>query len=434
MPIILTMPALSATMEEGTLASWLVAEGDQIKAGDIIAEIETDKATMEFEAPETGVLVKILVPAGSENVAVNTEIAVLAARGEEVAEVIIPEPDSAVSKVTKPPEPSPASLAVTAPKPVAESDRARVLASPLARRIAKLHDLDISGIIGSGPNGRVVRADIEATIASNRKQKAAHSAPAISTPTVAKAVADIASIYREGSYEVVELDGMRRTIARRLTESKQTVPHFYLRVDVELDALLALRGQLNKAAPVGSAEETAVPSYKISVNDMVIKALACALRDVPDANVTWADGNMLRHKAVDVSVAVAIDGGLITPIIRDAETKSLSTISNQMKDLAVRARARKLAPEEYQGGTTSVSNLGMFGVQSFDAVINPPQGTILAVGAGEKRPVVQNDEIGIATVMTVTLSVDHRTVDGALGAELLAAFKHYIENPLALVA
>lgn len=432
MTITLTMPALSPTMEEGTLAAWLVGEGDQIEVGDIIAEIETDKATMEYEAPEAGVLAKILIPAGSENVAVNTGIAVLAAEGDDLASIAASEPAVAQSGETITSEPDPVAPAEPVLVPAAEAVRPRVAASPLARRIAKKSGVDIAAISGSGPNGRIVRRDVEIAISSGLAQETVSSP--IPTRIAETATEEITGPYRPGSYEMVELDTMRRTIARRLTESKQTVPHFYLRADVELDALLALREQLNAAAPVTPADDSGNPAYRISVNDMVIKALARALRDVPDANVTWADGNMLRHRVVDVAVAVAIDGGLITPIIRDADTKSLSAISNEMKDLAARARARKLAPEEYQGGSTSVSNLGMFGVSSFDAVINPPHGTILAVGAGTKRPIIRGEEMVAATVMTVTLSVDHRTVDGALGAQLLAAFKRFIENPLALVA
>lgn len=308
--------------------------------------------------------------------------------------------------------------------------KGRISASPLARRIAQMRGLDLAAIPGSGPNGRIVRRDVEAATALQPIAAASSPARSALVPSPAAEPAD-AGLYRPGSYEVVDLDAMRRTIARRLTESKQTIPHFYLRADVEMDALLVLRGQINAAVP---ARNGADPAYRISVNDMVVKALACALRDVPEANVTWADGRMLRHRAVDVAVAVAIDGGLITPVVRDAETKSLSAISAEMKDLAVRARERKLAPEEYRGGTTSLSNLGMFGVSSFDAVINPPHGTILAVGAAERRAVARGADIGLATMMTVTLSVDHRIVDGAIGARLLAAFKQLVEKPLALLA
>lgn len=432
MPINLTMPALSPTMEEGTLATWLVAEGDRIEAGDIIAEIETDKATMEYEAPEAGVLAKIITPVGSENVAVNTIIAILAVDGENPATIKNAKPP--VSNLGARPAPEVgAHTAMGQGQPsAAPLEKTRIAASPLARRAAQMAGLDIAAVSGSGPNGRVVRRDVEAAAASHGLQQAS---PPGETPSYTESAApnDAAGLYREGSYEVVELDAMRRTISRRLTESKQTVPHFYLRTDVALDALLALRQQLNAVGPKGGSSDNVSAAYRISVNDMVIKALACALREVPDANVTWADGCVLRHKSVDVAVAVAIDGGLITPVIRDAETKSLSTIGNEMKDLAQRARARKLTPPEYQGGTTSVSNLGMFGVSSFDAVINPPQGTILAVGAGEKRAIVRGDEIVVATTMMVTLSVDHRAVDGVLGAGVLAAFKRHVENPLTML-
>ncbi|WP_171181304.1 pyruvate dehydrogenase complex dihydrolipoamide acetyltransferase [Ruegeria sp. HKCCD8929] len=422
MPIEITMPALSPTMEEGTLASWLVSEGDQVRPGDIIAEIETDKATMEFEAADAGTVARILVLEGTENVAVNTPIAVFAEDGEDAATIEVAErrptktsADATGAKNTKTP------VLPIAPEGAGTGDR--VFASPLAKRIAVENKIDLSRISGTGQKGRIVRVDVEAAL-SKPFEKPPQEKPVAPAPT------QVSDLYLEGSYEVVELDSMRRTIARRLTEAKQTVPHFYLRRDVELDALLALRAQINATAPV--RDETR--AYKISVNDLMIKALALALAEVPDANVTWADGNVRRHRAVDVAVAVAIDGGLITPIIRNAEAKSVSAISTEMKDLAARARARKLAPDEFQGGTTSVSNLGMFGVSSFDAVINPPQGTILAVGAGERRPLVRADQIEIATVMTVSLSVDHRMVDGALGADLLTTFKRYVEAPLTILS
>lgn len=424
MPIEITMPALSPTMEEGTIATWLVAEGDKVKPGDVLAEIETDKATMEFEATEEGTLARILVGAGSENVAVNSVIALLAVHGEDASAIAAVETKEAAIPAG---EPIPAADPETIPEGVKAHEQVRTLASPLARRIAADKGIDLLALSGSGPKGRIVRIDVEA-VASNA------AAPEQATPVIANEASPVSAsqfdLYTGRSYDVVELNTMRRTIARRLTEAKQTVPHFYLRSDVELDALLALREQLNDAAPISDSK----PAYKISVNDMVIKALALALAEVPDANVTWAGGNMLRHHSVDVSVAVSIDGGLITPIIRDAQAKSISAISTEMKDLATRARARQLAPEEFQGGTTSVSNLGMFGVSSFDAVINPPQGTILAVGAGQRRPVSRGDAIESATVMTVTLSVDHRLVDGALGAELLAVFKRYVEAPLTILS
>lgn len=432
MPTTLTMPALSPTMEAGTIAIWLIAEGDQFAAGDVVAEIETDKATMEFEAPEGGILARIDIPSGTEGVAVGTVIATVALEGEDPETVASAGPVDTGSALADGPvarteeDKAPAAAVQTAPA----ADGTRVFASPLARRIAAEAGIDIARVTGSGPRGRIIRVDVEKAVSCG--EATPDAAPAAEAPPLKadRAPADM-SAYRPGTYDVVELDSMRKTIARRLTESKQTVPHFYLRADVELDALLALRSQLNAAAPVGAVE---TPAYKISVNDLVIKAFARALHNVPDANVTWADGSMLRHKAVDVAVAVAIEGGLITPIIRSAETKSISAISNEMKDLASRARGRKLLPEEFQGGTTSVSNLGMFGVTSFDAVINPPHGTILAVGAGTRRAVVRDTGIEAATVMTVTLSVDHRVVDGAVGAELLAAFKQLVETPLALIA
>lgn len=419
-------------MEEGTLAKWLVKEGDIITLGKVIAEIETDKATMEYEAPETGTLVQLLVPEGSANVAVDAPIALLAVEGEHVTSVAADKVDvpsalaaSSVKPGSAPADPAELRGSVSASS--AAPTGGRIAASPLARRIAAAQGLDLALISGSGPNGRVVRRDIEEAASI---QAAAVSSASSATPA-ARTGSAVEELYQRGRYEVIELDAMRRTIARRLTESKQTVPHFYLRIDAELDSALALRERINAAAPIRDGGK---PAWRISVNDMMIKALACALRDVPEANVTWADGYMLRHKAVDVAVAVAIDGGLITPIIRDAGTKSLSVISTEMKDLAARARERKLAPEEYQGGTTSLSNLGMLGVSSFDAVINPPHGTILATGAAEKRPVVRDDALSIATMVTVTLSVDHRTVDGALGARLLAAFKQLVEQPLVLLA
>jgi len=433
MPITLTMPALSPTMEEGVLARWLVGEGDRIAPGDVVAEIETDKATMEYEAPEAGVVARIIVPAGNAAIAVNAPIALLAMEGEDVASVAAggsPAAPAAAQAGTATPAASPPEAA-PADAPAAAPAKPRLAASPLARRLARMHEVDLVALSGSGPHGRIVSRDVEDAVsaAAATTAPAPIAAPASSEPAAAPTADDP---YRPGSYEIVELDAMRRTIARRLTESKQTVPHFYLRADIELDAALALRERINAAAPAGG---DAGPAWKISVNDMMIKALACALRDVPEANVTWADGRMRRHKPVDVAVAVALDGGLITPVVRDAEKKTLSAISNEMKDLAARARERKLAPEEYQGGTTSLSNLGMFGVSSFDAVINPPHGTILAVGAAERRFVVRGEEdSAVATMMTVTLSVDHRTVDGALGTRLIAALKRLVENPLALLA
>ncbi|WP_417416025.1 pyruvate dehydrogenase complex dihydrolipoamide acetyltransferase [Hoeflea sp.] len=441
MPINITMPALSPTMEEGNLAKWLVKEGDKVGPGDVIAEIETDKATMEVEAVDEGTVAKIVVPSGTEGVKVNALIAILAADGESVEEAAkgggdaapAPAPAAAPAQAPKAeaaPAAAPAPATTAAPAAPAASGE-RTFSSPLARRIARDAGLDISAISGSGPHGRVVKKDVEAAIASGTGKAPAAAAASAAPAAAAKGMSDDAILknFAEGSYELVKHDGMRKTIARRLQESKQTIPHFYVTVDCELDALLALRAQLNKAAPLKDDK----PAYKLSVNDMVIKALALALRDVPDANVSWTDENMVMHKHSDVGVAVSIPGGLITPIIRSAELKSLSAISNEMKDLGKRAKDRKLKPEEYQGGTTSVSNMGMMGVKDFAAVINPPHATILAVGAGEQRPVVKDGALAIATVMSVTLSTDHRAVDGALGAELLAAFKGYIENPMGML-
>ncbi|WP_422038504.1 pyruvate dehydrogenase complex dihydrolipoamide acetyltransferase [Roseibium sp.] len=440
MPINITMPALSPTMEEGNLAKWLVKEGDQVSAGDVIAEIETDKATMEVEAVDEGTVGKIVVPEGTAGVKVNELIAVLLEDGEDAGSIdtasASPAPAAAAAPAEAPAAAAPASAAPApaGPAPVA-NDGSRIFASPLARRLAKLNSLDLSALTGTGPHGRIVKRDIEAAVAAGTGKaapaaeapKAAASAPA---PATGPSADQVLKLFDEDSYELVPHDGMRKTIAKRLTESKQTIPHFYVSVDCELDALLALRAQLNGAA---ATDKDGKPAYKLSVNDMTIKALALALRDVPDANVSWTDENMVMHKHADVGVAVSIPGGLITPIIRRAEEKPLSVISNQMKDLGKRAKERKLKPEEYQGGTTAVSNMGMMGVKDFSAVVNPPHATILAVGAGEKRAVVKNDAVAIATVMTVTLSTDHRCVDGALGAQLLGAFKGYIENPMSML-
>jgi pyruvate dehydrogenase E2 component (dihydrolipoamide acetyltransferase) len=450
MPINITMPALSPTMEEGNLAKWLVKEGDTVKSGDVIAEIETDKATMEVEAVDEGVVAKIVVPAGTEGVKVNSLIAILAADGEDVAAAAAgggsaPKADAkpaeskpSEAKAEAPKETEKPAAAAAAPAPTATAsagpaparDGNRVFSSPLARRIAKEAGIDISAVSGSGPHGRVVKSDVEKAVATVGAKPAA-AAPAAAASAAPKGMSDdaVLKLFDEGSYELVPHDGMRKTIAKRLQESKQTIPHFYVSVDVELDALLALRAQINDSAP----RKDDRPAYKLSVNDMVIKALALALRDVPDANVSWTETNMVKHKHADVGVAVSIPGGLITPIIRKAETKSLSTISNEMKDLGKRAKERKLKPEEYQGGTTAVSNMGMMGVKNFAAVVNPPHATILAVGAGEERVVVKNKQMVIVNAMTVTLSTDHRCVDGALGAELLGAFKRYIENPMGML-
>ena len=478
MPINITMPALSPTMEEGNLAKWLVKEGDTINSGDIIAEIETDKATMEVEAVDEGVVAKIMVAAGTEGVKVNTVIAVLAVDGEDVGavggQVLAPisplqgEMSAKLTEGAKTPSTVPVSPSVPEGgdiSPQRGESEGRTFASPLARRIAKDAGVDISAITGSGPHGRVVKADVDKAVAGGVKPSSfetrATPAPqdegvgigatptpqgegvgigavagyldagAKIAPTAPKGMSSdmVLKLFAEGSYELVKHDGMRKTIAKRLQESKQTIPHFYASVDCELDALMKLRGELNAAAP----EKNGKPAYKISVNDLVIKALALALRDVPDANVSWTDEAMVKHKHADIGVAVSIPGGLITPIIRSAELKTLSAISNEMKDMGARAKEKKLKPEEYQGGTTAVSNMGMMGVKNFAAVVNPPHATILAIGAGEQRPIVKNGALAVATVMTVTLSTDHRAVDGALGAELLGAFKAYIENPMGML-
>ncbi|EFG38053.1 pyruvate dehydrogenase complex dihydrolipoamide acetyltransferase [Brucella sp. NVSL 07-0026] len=446
MPINITMPALSPTMEEGNLSKWLVKEGDKVAPGDVIAEIETDKATMEVEAVDEGTVAKIVVPAGTEGVKVNALIAVLAEEGEDVAAAA--KGAGAAPKAEAPKEePKPAEAKKEAAAPAAAPAPARseqpavapavnkgerVFASPLARRIAKDAGVDISAVKGSGPHGRVIQRDVEAALASGGAKAVSAQAESAAAP---KPMSDdaILKLFEDGSYEVVPHDGMRKTIARRLVESKQTVPHFYLTIDCELDALLALRSQINAAAPMLKTEKGEVRAYKLSVNDMVIKATALALRDVPEANVSWTEGGMIKHKCSDVGVAVSIPGGLITPIVRHAESKTLSVISNEMKDMARRARDRKLKPEEYQGGSTSVSNLGMFGVKDFAAIINPPHATIFAIGAGEERAVVKKGEIKVATVMSVTLSTDHRAVDGALAAELAQAFKRHIENPMGML-
>jgi len=446
MPVNILMPALSPTMEKGNLAKWLKKEGDTIKSGDIIAEIETDKATMEVEAVDEGILAKIVVPEGTADVAVNEVIGVIAGEGEDAKSVSAPIAAPAKSapapkadgKAGEPAPAAPAPAPAAAPAPTAQAAAPvsgnRPFASPLARRLAKEAGIDLGKVQGSGPHGRIVEKDIEAAKQGGAAKAAPASAPAAPKPAAAPLATgpsdeQTKKLFAPGSYEEIPHDGMRKTIARRLTEAKQTIPHFYVTLDCELDALLKLRAELNAAAP----EKDGKPAYKLSVNDMVIKALALALKAVPDANVSWTDAAMLKHKNADVGVAVSIPGGLITPIIRDACHKTLSQISNEMKDMAARAKARKLKPEEYQGGTTAVSNLGMFGVKDFAAVVNPPHATILAVGAGEQRVIVKGGQPAVATVMSVTLSTDHRAVDGALGAELLQAFKGYIEKPMAML-
>ena len=446
MPTNILMPALSPTMEKGNLSKWLKKEGDTVKAGDVIAEIETDKATMEVEAVDEGTLAKIVVPEGTADVPVNQVIAVLAGEGEDVKAAaaatpkVAPKPQAAPAQAAAPPpaaaQPKPAAPTPTqAPAPAARADSVsnRTFASPLARRLAKEAGIDVIRIEGSGPHGRVIARDVEA--ARSGKGLRAAGAPGTAAPrapAVAPSMSDqqVRALFEDGSYEVVPHDGMRRTIAQRLTQSTQTIPHFYLTIDCNIGKLLEAREEINASAP---KDKDGKPAYKLSVNDFVIKALALALQRVPDANVSWTEAGMLKHKHSDVGVAVAMPGGLITPIIRSAETKSLSAISSEMKDFAARARARKLKPHEYQGGTTAVSNLGMYGIKDFTAVINPPHATILAVGAGEERAIVKDGKIEAAHVMSVTMSCDHRAVDGALGAELIGAFKRLIENPVMMV-
>jgi pyruvate dehydrogenase E2 component (dihydrolipoamide acetyltransferase) len=443
MPINILMPALSPTMEKGNLAKWLKKEGDKVKSGDVIAEIETDKATMEVEAVDEGTIAKILVPEGTQDVPVNDVIAVLAGDGEDVttagASAAKPSPKAAAPKPVAAPAapaaaPRPAPEATPAPQAAATAPqtngRGRIFSSPLARRLAKEAGIDLSRIAGSGPHGRIIAHDVEqAKSGKGLKAPAAAPSPA---PALAPAMSDqqVLALFEPGSYEIVPHDNMRRTIAQRLTASVQTVPHFYLTIDCDIGKLIAAREEINKAAPTDKEKR---PLYKLSVNDFVIKAMAVALQRVPNCNVSWTDGGMVKHKHSDVGVAVAMPGGLITPIVRKAETKSLSVISSEMKDFAARARARKLKPEEYQGGTTAVSNLGMYGIKDFTAVINPPHATILAVGTSEERPVVRAGKIEIAHMMSVTLSCDHRAVDGALGAEMIGAFKQLIENPVMMM-
>ncbi|OAN94458.1 pyruvate dehydrogenase complex dihydrolipoamide acetyltransferase [Sulfitobacter geojensis] len=430
MPIEILMPALSPTMEEGTLAKWLVKEGDTVSSGDVMCEIETDKATMEFEAVDEGVIGKILIADGSEGVKVNTAIAVLLEDGESADDIDqSPAPAAAPKEVEAEAATAPVEKSAPVPAAPAAADGSRIFASPLARRIAADKGLDLASIKGSGPRGRIVKADVEGLSKSDApKAAAAPEAAGKPAPMAAGPDADaVLKIYADREFEEVKLDGMRKTIAARLTEAKQTVPHFYLRRDIQLDALMAFRAQLNKQLePRG---------VKLSVNDFIIKACALALQQVPDANSVWAGDRTLKLKPSDVAVAVAIEGGLFTPVLKDAEMKSLSALSAEMKDLATRARDRKLAPHEYQGGSFAISNLGMMGIDNFDAVINPPHGAILAVGAGVKKPVVGADgELAIATVMSVTLSVDHRVIDGALGAELLNAIKDNLEAPMTMLA
>jgi pyruvate dehydrogenase E2 component (dihydrolipoamide acetyltransferase) len=470
MPVNILMPALSPTMEKGNLAKWLKKEGDKVKPGDVIAEIETDKATMEYEAIDEGTLAKILVPEGTQDVPVNQLIAVLAEEGEDVKaaaaaaakSVATAKPAAAPAKpASAPPPSSPPSAqsqvapsaapqarptspqAPAAPSPQRGEGRGegtqtdghggnRIFSSPLARRLAKEAGIDLSRIQGSGPHGRVIARDVEAVKSGKGLLAPAPAAAPGAPPPPLQAPSDekIRALFEPGSYDVVPHDNIRKVIARRLLEAKLTIPHFYLTLDCDIGRLLAAREEINAVAP---KDKDGKPAYKISVNDFVIKALAVALQRVPEANVTWTEGAMLKHRHSDIGVAVAIPGGLITPVVRKAEQKSLSVISGEMKDFAARAKARKLKPEEYQGGTSAVSNLGMYGIKEFYAIINPPHATILSVGAGEERAVVRNGKIEAAHVMTVGLATDHRAVDGALGAELLGAFKTLIENPVMMV-
>ena len=474
MPINILMPALSPTMEKGNLSKWLKKEGDAVKTGDVIAEIETDKATMEYEAVDDGVMAKIVVPEGTNDVAVNQLIAVMAQEGEDVkaaaagagqgatpgARAPSPPPspprgEGAAPQAAAPSTSAPAAKEAKSPPPPqaprapspqrgegggegvrtnghgAGAGTTRIFSSPLARRLAKDAGIELNRVQGTGPHGRVIARAVEAA-KSGQGLRAPAAAAATAAPLIAPSMSDqqIRALYKDGSYDFVPHDGMRRTIAQRRTASVQTIPHFYLTIDCDIGKLLEAREEINASAP---KDKDGKPAYKLSVNDFVIKALALALQRVPDANVSWTDAGMLKHKHSDVGVAVAMPNGLITPIIRNAETKSLSAISNEVKELAARARARKLKPNEYQGGTTSVSNLGMYGIKDFTAVINPPQSTILAVGTGEERAVVRGGKIEAAHIMSVTMSCDHRAVDGALGAVLIGAFKALIENPVMML-
>ena len=461
MSINITMPALSPTMEEGKLAKWHVKEGDNVSSGDVIAEIETDKATMEVEAVDEGKIGKIVVPEGTENVKVNAVIAVLLTEGENAADVkgppLAPNPMAAEAPKAAPTPAAPAATgtaAIPSATPAASTDRqqasarqaaptsspansngARIFASPLAKRLAREANIDLGAIPGSGPHGRVVKSDVEAVKSGKSQLKAPAPAPAGTTSpgggfALGMTKQQVMALYPEGSYDIVPNDGMRKTVAARLTESKQTVPHFYLTLDCKIDALMEAREKINAAAPLKDGK----PTYKLSVNDFVIKAWAMALQRVPAANATWAVDSILYHKRSDVAVAVAVPGGLFTPVVKAADQKTLRQISEEVKDLAGRARSKKLAPPEYQGGSSSVSNLGMYGIKEFGAVINPPHGTILAVGVGEERVYADKGQVKIGQFMTVTCACDHRSVDGALGAELLAAFKALIETPVMMLA
>ena len=416
MPINIQMPALSPTMEEGTLAKWLVKEGDTVESGDVMAEIETDKATMEFEAVDEGIIGKILVPEGSSGVKVNEIIAILLDDGEDVSNIEVQEPENKQDIIEK--------INTVENKPSIKLENSnknlnkeRVFATPLARRIAKSNSLELKNIKGTGPYGRIVKADVESKNISYLEK------PATLSMTSSTTTETIKDIYKDRHFEEIALDGMRTVIANRLTEAKQTIPHFYLRRSVSLDKLLMIRAEMNN----GLSDK----GIKISVNDFIIKASSLALQDIPQANVVWAHDRILQMKSSDVAVAVSVEGGLFTPVLFDSENKSISSLSSEIKVLASRARDKKLSPREYQGGSFAISNLGMMGVENFDAVINPPHGSILAVGAGTKKPIVMEDgSVSVATIMSLTLSVDHRAIDGALGAEFLARIAHYLENPL----
>ena len=477
MPINITMPALSPTMEEGNLAKWLVKEGDKVSPGDVIAEIETDKATMEVEAVDEGTVAKIVVPAGTEGVKVNALIAVLAGEGEDagaaakgagnggakaetkqdqaplsppVGEMSAKQteggavpPASQSGKTTEagrstlPPSGLPAISPTGGEIGKSPNGASRTFASPLARRIAKDGGIDLSAVAGSGPHGRVVKADVEAAISGGtvKASPAGKGAQPAAGAPLAKSMSDeaVLKLFEEGSYELKPHDSMRKTIAARLTESHQTIPSYLLTMECDIAALLRLREEINASAPVKKTEKGDAPAFKLSVNDFIIKAMALALRDVPMANASWTSSARVIHKHADVGVAVAIPDGLITPIVRHAEEKTLSVISNEMKDLAKRARDKKLKPEEYQGGTTAVSNLGMFGVSSFTSIINPPHASIVSIGAGAEKPVVKNGAVAVTTMMNATFAFDHRVIDGALGAEMAVAFKRYVEAPMGML-
>ena len=436
MSINITMPALSPTMEEGNLAKWLVNEGDTVSPGDVIAEIETDKATMEVESVDEGVVAKIIVPEGTEGVKVNAVIALLAEDGEDVSSIEVnaettstPEETPPAAEPSEPAEAVNKAAAQDVNSPTVHDSGTRIFASPLARRIADQKGIDLASVAGSGPRGRIVKADVEGLSAGVSQSAASSTGTGVSiTPSMSDET--ILSLFEEGTFEKKPHDGMRKVIAQRLTESAQTIPSYFITMECELDNLLSLRSQMNKAAKV---DDNGKPVYKISVNDFIVKAMAMALQEVPMANASWTSTDRIYHKHSDVGVAVAVDDGLYTPIVRKAETKSLSMISAEVKDMAGRARNKKLQPQEYQGGCTAVSNLGMFGVREFTSIINPPHASIVSIGAGEKKPIVKDNQIVVGTLMAATFAFDHRVIDGALGAELASAFKRLVENPTAML-